>query len=175
MGLGSCRRCPGHVYERWLGVGASLDEIEASGLSIHDQRIVGGRGNDLLTGVVNDDSFGSPWVANACCPTAPRLEHSKGQLSAFEVHMQLRSPANEDGTRHAPVVRHGDPLTFAWHADCVGTYDDPAAATPTFTLGALDDTSCTLSVEVTDGRGGWTTGELTIETGPGPEVETEGE
>jgi hypothetical protein len=59
----------------------------------------------------------------------------------------------------------GDPLTYAWTADCAGTFSATGVREPDFTLGAVDDALCMLTVEVSDGRGGQTTGSITIATG----------
>ena len=63
----------------------------------------------------------------------------------------------------------GDPLAFAWKADCDGVFDDPTAMEPSFTLHVPgDDGTCTLSVEVDDGRGGENQGAVRIDTGAAP-------
>jgi len=60
----------------------------------------------------------------------------------------------------------GDALEAAWDADCAGTFEDPYALSPSFTLDAATaGDSCTLSVTVTDGRGGEAEGEVVVETG----------
>jgi hypothetical protein len=62
-----------------------------------------------------------------------------------------------------------DPLTYAWTSSCAGTFSDTTAA-PSFILSGQPSTSaCTLTVTVSDGRGGSTTGDLTVPVG-GPTV-----
>jgi hypothetical protein len=58
-----------------------------------------------------------------------------------------------------------DPLTYAWTSSCAGTFSDTTAA-PSFMLSGQPSTSaCTLTVTVSDGRGGSTTGDLTVPVG----------
>jgi predicted phosphodiesterase len=61
----------------------------------------------------------------------------------------------------------GDPLTFAWTSTCAaGTFSNPMAAATTFTLPAGDsDTNCSISVAVSDGRGGSTNGQVALPVG----------
>jgi hypothetical protein len=62
----------------------------------------------------------------------------------------------------------GDPLSFSWTADCTGTFDDPSAEDPTFTLDADNgDADCIVLVSITDGRGGSNSAHLSLQTGPG--------
>ena len=63
----------------------------------------------------------------------------------------------------------GDAVTYAWTSSCAGTFSDPAARNPSFTLSALPPSgTCDLNVSVSDGRGGINTGRLTIKAGPAP-------
>lgn len=60
----------------------------------------------------------------------------------------------------------GDAITsYAWTS--TGTFADATAAAPAFTLSALPAAgrSCAFSVKIIDARGGWNTGELSIQTG----------
>lgn len=60
----------------------------------------------------------------------------------------------------------GDPLGYVWSSSCAGTFDDPHAASPSFTLDTTAaDLQCTLAVEVSDGRGGSTSGTLIVPVG----------
>ncbi len=57
----------------------------------------------------------------------------------------------------------GDPLGYAWTASCGGTFSDPGTSNPTFTASSAPaDGVCSLVVAVTDGRGGQSTGRLSI-------------
>lgn len=70
----------------------------------------------------------------------------------------------------------GDALTYAWNADCQGSFNDPTLEDPSFTLVADNDNrDCRLSVNVTDGRGGQNTATIDIATGtfPGIDIETD--
>jgi 5'-nucleotidase len=59
----------------------------------------------------------------------------------------------------------GDALTYGWTSPCAGTFSNTTAA-PSFMLSGQPSTSaCTLTVTVSDGRGGSTTGEVTLPVG----------
>jgi hypothetical protein len=61
----------------------------------------------------------------------------------------------------------GDALTYAWSADCTGTFSDTGAEDPSFTLDADNGgANCTLTVAIDDGRGGSNTASVSIATGP---------
>ena len=64
----------------------------------------------------------------------------------------------------------GDAIRYQWTSSCPGAFTDPQSATPGFTLASgATATSCTLSVAVSDNRGGSATGGLTMavgQTGP---------
>ena len=58
-----------------------------------------------------------------------------------------------------------DPLTYAWTSSCAGTFSDTTAS-PSFMLsGQPVASACTLTVTVSDGRGGSATGDLTVPVG----------
>ncbi|MCC6751325.1 MAG: hypothetical protein IT371_26970 [Deltaproteobacteria bacterium] len=64
----------------------------------------------------------------------------------------------------------GDPMTYAWSdggGACAGTFSDASAASPSWTAPATvpPSGSCTLSVAITDGRGGSTSGAVTLTVG----------
>ncbi len=66
----------------------------------------------------------------------------------------------------------GDPLTYSWSADCTGTFSDTAIEDPSFTLDADNgDADCTLTVDISDGRGGQNVGSIAIQTGSEAEVD----
>jgi hypothetical protein len=58
-----------------------------------------------------------------------------------------------------------DPLSYAWTSTCTGSFSASTATSPTFTLAAGQSGACTLSVVVSDGRGGSTSGALTLPIG----------
>jgi autotransporter-associated beta strand protein len=59
----------------------------------------------------------------------------------------------------------GDPLTYAWTSTCTGTFSN-ASASPSFLLSGQPGTSsCTMTVTVSDGRGGSTSGDVTMPVG----------
>jgi hypothetical protein len=64
----------------------------------------------------------------------------------------------------------GDTLSFSWGADCPGMFSESTTRTPSFTLLAPPPMGnrCTLSVSVSDGRGGQHTGTLSLLVGPAP-------
>ncbi|RKG62999.1 PKD domain-containing protein [Corallococcus exercitus] len=61
----------------------------------------------------------------------------------------------------------GDSLTYAWTDDCGGVFAGTASKSPSWTAPATAPSSgkCKTKVTVTDGRGGSTTGELTLNVG----------
>ena len=59
----------------------------------------------------------------------------------------------------------GDALTYAWTSTCAGTFSN-ASASPSFLLSGQPGTSaCTMTVTVSDGRGGSTSGDVTMPVG----------
>jgi 5'-nucleotidase len=59
----------------------------------------------------------------------------------------------------------GDALAFAWTSSCAGTFSNTTAS-PSFMLSSQPGASaCTLTVTVNDGRGGSTTGDVTVPVG----------
>ena len=59
----------------------------------------------------------------------------------------------------------GDALTYAWTSTCAGTFSN-ASASPSFLLSGHPGTSaCTMTVTVSDGRGGSTSGDVTMPVG----------
>ena len=69
----------------------------------------------------------------------------------------------------------GDVLSYSWHTECEGTFDDVATQAPTFTLAALPRSgSCDLVVSVSDGKGGESHGILTLSACPQPQVIVDG-
>ena len=60
----------------------------------------------------------------------------------------------------------GDSLVYAWTSNCAGTFSSTQVPMPSFTLdSASTATSCTLTVAVTDGHGGSTSGTLVLPVG----------
>ncbi len=69
----------------------------------------------------------------------------------------------------------GDSLSYQWEAGCAGTWTNATSANATFTPTSSTPvsgtcTNCTLSVKVTDGRGGQSMGKLSICVGPKTEA-----
>jgi glucose/arabinose dehydrogenase len=64
----------------------------------------------------------------------------------------------------------GDPLTFAWDLDDDGQFDDASSSTPTHTF--TSDGAYLVRLRVTDGRGGQSTGSVTIDVGNSPPTPT---
>ena len=64
----------------------------------------------------------------------------------------------------------GDPLNFSWGSDCPGMFTQPSSPTPSFTALAPPPmgSRCTLTVFVTDGRGGQHMGTLSLLFGSAP-------
>jgi hypothetical protein len=61
----------------------------------------------------------------------------------------------------------GDVLVYAWSADCAGSFSNPGAEDPSFTLDADNGgAACTLTVALDDGRGGTNSASVAIATGP---------
>jgi hypothetical protein len=58
-----------------------------------------------------------------------------------------------------------DPLAYAWTSTCTGAFSATNVAGPTFTVAAGQTGACTLTVAVSDGRGGSTTGDITLPIG----------
>jgi hypothetical protein len=57
----------------------------------------------------------------------------------------------------------GDFLTYAWSTSCPGGFDNPNSPQPSFTLSEpASDSSCSLRVLISDGRGGQQSGSLTL-------------
>ncbi|WP_225414130.1 PKD domain-containing protein [Stigmatella hybrida] len=57
-----------------------------------------------------------------------------------------------------------DALTYAWTTNCQGTFSDAQIPNPIFNLTSENGTNCTLTLTVSDGRGGSGVGSLTIQT-----------
>jgi hypothetical protein len=71
------------------------------------------------------------------------------------------------------IDKDGDALTFAWSADCAGSFSKVAGDSTTGSLGTTNTTSftpssvgsCKLTVTISDGRGGTNTGSLLVKAG----------
>lgn len=94
-------------------------------------------------------------------PVTTRIDASATRIDAGQSTSLAVSASDSDG----------DALHYAWTASCTGAFSDAAAASPTFTLTSVPSGhSCTLTVAVSDGRGGQSTGALTIQAGPSAPV-----
>jgi 3',5'-cyclic AMP phosphodiesterase CpdA len=58
-----------------------------------------------------------------------------------------------------------DPLTYAWTSSCAGTFSNTTAAPSFMPSGQPSASACAFTVTVSDGRGGSTTGDLTVPVG----------
>lgn len=136
-----------------------------------DDQLNGGSGDDLLYGGAGDDNFsggsGDDTVVDNVGTASIEVDLNSWPIVASIVPSPSRLMAGET-TRLSTLVSDpdGDPLTSLWTADCLGTFSANDVMEPEFTLGAVDDLLCTLTIEVTDGRGGLATGSITIATGP---------
>jgi hypothetical protein len=66
----------------------------------------------------------------------------------------------------------GDALAYLWTSDCNGVFSALNVKSPSFTLSTVPaGNACTLGVSVADGKGGSSTGSVTISTGPAPAVD----
>jgi len=84
------------------------------------------------------------------------------QLTATPAWVVLGQPT---ALRVSAMDGDGDPLTYAWTSACPGTFSD-ATATPSFALSAQSSASaCIITVTVSDGHGGSTTGDVTVPVG----------
>lgn len=67
------------------------------------------------------------------------------------------------------VDSDGDALSYSWFTDCMGSFDNAAIATPTFTLASMSPFGrCTFQVSVSDGNGGTHSGTLGLPVGTTP-------
>ncbi|HEX5748433.1 MAG TPA: hypothetical protein VFZ09_19495 [Archangium sp.] len=67
------------------------------------------------------------------------------------------------------VDADGDALSYSWFTDCLGTFDNAAAASPSFSLRVMPVTGrCTFQVTVSDPNGGVHSGTLALQAGTTP-------
>jgi hypothetical protein len=60
----------------------------------------------------------------------------------------------------------GDTVAYAWSSNCRGTFNNPAVASPAFTLQTLPpEGRCSFTVQLSDGRGGTHQGKLGLKAG----------
>jgi len=64
-----------------------------------------------------------------------------------------------------------DPLSFVWSCTCAGDFSAATVASPTFALAVGQTGLCKFTVMVSDGRGGATTGDVTVPVGE-PTIES---
>jgi hypothetical protein len=65
----------------------------------------------------------------------------------------------------AAVEPDNDALTYSWADDCGGSFSDTTVRSPTWTAPASTGAVCKVTVDLNDGRGGSTTGQLGINLG----------
>ena len=139
--------------------GGDGDDILSGGFGT--DVVIGGGGDDTISDPSGDDiitdNVGTGAVAISL-NTWPVVESIIPDPTRLDVG---------DTTQLTVIVTDpdGDPMTFFWTADCGGTFSAPDAMEPTFTLGAVEGDLCTLTLQVSDTRGGQTTGSITIATG----------
>jgi hypothetical protein len=82
-------------------------------------------------------------------------------ITAMTADVQYRSPVQGSLSVQA-TDPNGDTLAYAWSSNCATvTFATPAAATTTFT-NSDGSKSCVVTVDVTDGKGGKVTGDVTL-------------
>jgi len=112
---------------------------------------------------VQPDATGSAEI-NLRLNTWPRVHAvtvSKTQITVGEPVTAIATADDVDA----------DALTYAWTATCPGSFSAPSAATTLFTPSALPAESCNncdVSVAVTDGHGGQSSGTVSFCVGHGP-------
>jgi alpha-tubulin suppressor-like RCC1 family protein len=102
-------------------------------------------------------------VAFNSWPQVSNISASSTNVEVNETTTLLATASDNDG----------DTLHYQWTASCPGTWSDANALSSRFTPAAppapsATCTPCALTVTVTDGRGGQTTGSLSICVGPKP-------
>ncbi len=135
-----------------------------------DDRLNGGRGDDTVYGGAGNDTIvnspGNDTIVDEVGDANIEIDINTWPVVDIIVPSPTRLEAGETASLTTLVSDpDGDPLGFFWTADCAGAFSANDVAEPTFTLTAVDDVFCTLTVEVTDGRGGQASGSIKIRTG----------
>jgi hypothetical protein len=122
-----------------------------------------GRGghSDIFINIIVGDSKGSLAVT-AFFNSWPVVDGITAETGTFRPGTSARVIATAHDSDH-------DNLQYAWSTTCDGTFSNPSDSSPLFTLrAASSSTYCKLSVAVTDGNGGSTSGTYQIATTSGP-------
>lgn len=157
---------PGQAATQWTAPGA--EGVQSLTITVTDS-------HDAATDVTVDIQV--VWVAGSATveaefndwPSVTKIVPSRGLLPPGDA-------VTLDLTASDPDL---DPLIFIWSdggGDCTGAFDDATLEDPTWTAPAALPASgqCTLTVVVTDGRGGSGAGSLTLHLGMPPGLETNG-
>jgi hypothetical protein len=142
--------------------------------------IAPGPGPQTLTVVVSDDKGASADFSFALVvedlPKSGSISVKVSVNSWPVVSALATSPTRVDVGQTAAVSAavsdaDGDPLGFAWSADCQGFFADPASQATSFTPTAPPANGlCTLTFAASDGRGGSGSGFVGLWVGPPPQV-----
>jgi hypothetical protein len=135
-----------------------------------DDVLSGGDGKDVVYGGAGDDTISDPSGEDVITDNVGSGAVTASLNTWPVVESIVPVPTRLDvGDTTALTVNvfdpDGDPMTFFWTADCVGMFITPNSFEPKFTLAAIDGDRCTLVLQVSDTRGGETTGSITIATG----------
>ncbi len=172
-------RDPGSVLTyAWAATGGWFDDPASPRTTFHAPAV---DGYVTLTIIVTDERGAAARASFQIVAGNPT-----GTISAdvmFNSHPDVTSVTADPGqvTGWEPVAvsvtatdPDGDPLTYTWgSSNCYGWFTDPSSPSTTFTpyYSYSMDGACDLYVSVTDGRGGWNGGTITIWiTSPPPVV-----
>ncbi|WNG45701.1 hypothetical protein F0U60_17505 [Archangium minus] len=93
------------------------------------------------------------------------------RISTMQGTPSVLAPGGTTALSVMAVDAEGDALSYAWSTECVGSFSNPAASTPSFTLNAAPASGrCAFRVAVSDGRGGQGLGTLILQVGTTPRV-----
>jgi len=87
------------------------------------------------------------------------------EVSGLTAQPGMIAPGATAAIQLVAVDGDGDLLAFSWSDNCGGSFSSTTAEDPVWTAPLGPPLSCTLSVAISDGRGGATTGSLTVLVG----------